>query len=382
LFVNAIRLCSGLAVVVGTLALCEPALATGGTMHVELCRLSDGSPSPSPATKSWTGLLYESCATGGSFGMSFGARQSGYTSFTATLTPPAGLSIVKADVWSTYSLPVSSDNAQPDAQTSWENRGTGESGNNAYDPTAPATGRVSIANPISLSMTLRCNSFGSCSNGGQWGANKMDLTVSDGNDPSISDAPADLFGAPRASGWITDATRTLRLTAGDAGAGVYRALLREGTTVHRYPLLSSPSTGCRDVDPAGTAYDFAVMQPCPTTTADYGVDVPLDRDLGDGAHDLALGLEDAAGNAVWRPAQTVRINAPGGTLPDPGVACSNGGQSGTYDDSGTCSAGSGTSSRSSPRCGVCEQMATGRRLCVDTPRRWLRGRARLITKVA
>lgn len=326
----------GLAAAVAFAALLLPRSAEAGTYKVQMCRLADGSPAP---VNGWSGLTHDTCPTGGSFGLTWPNGAGVGASATATLTVPANVAIVRADLWRSFAAPVSWQTAQPRVQSTWETRGwqgggyLGDADDLPYNPARP-TDRLEAHAPSGLSLGLQCLWSGdatpnACTGLVAYRAYKLDLHMADGVAPQVTRAPS---GPLLHDGWLTDATAAMTIGASDVGAGAYRAFVRIGSTT-RYARLGA-GAACLDADPdAGTAYDFDRMVPCATADATYTPTFDL-AGIGDGTHTgVTIGIEDAAGNErVALTGRTLRINAPGGALPDPGTPCPGG----VHDEAGAC----------------------------------------------
>lgn len=314
-----------------------PPVARAGDLHVHAGQLPDGT---ATTVGPWSGLSMNAPGGIGTFGAALGHVGQG-TSTTATLVPPADLSIATATILRTFEAPVSADHSQPQIQSTWELRGypyTGISGQGGYLGDSGA-GTVTVSAPSSLSIRLACVNFdgvaGSCP-GATYGVQRLDLVLHDDDAPAVSGG----LSGPLvdAAGWQTGASAALRVVASDVGSGVYRAFIREGSRTW-YAAADPASIRCRDAVPANaTAYDFVpsalTLVPCSTAATQYDPTFDLTA-LGDGAHTVALGIEDAGGNErTVLTGQSLRINAPGGSLPDPGTACAGG----AYDESGVCQA--------------------------------------------
>jgi hypothetical protein len=323
----------------GAAAVGVPAHAEGGVALLEVGRLSDGTPTNVNPATILTDLDYNEGA-GGRFGVTAPART---TSHTFTFTPPAGTSIVSARVWprvvasgwpaiGTYSTVTSS----------WGTWNVGGNPGTADVNGLWAQGGSGMTVGVVASLFASANQPSSGSGTEQTGyfyADKLDVELNDASAPSVDEAPAgdQLFGTPGASGWYTAATLPVTLKASDAGLGVRWLLIKDGATVHRIAL---PSTGasCATKDANDTAHGgdvYTAKVPCPTATATYTVGVDMTT-LGDGVRSLQLGVMDASGRTSYGAAYSVKVNAPGGALPDPGDACAGG----SYDDAGVCRAGS------------------------------------------
>jgi hypothetical protein len=98
--------------------------------------------------------------------------------------------------------------------------------------------------------------------------------------------------------------------AADAGGGVYRSILEIDGVEATRAVVDGNDGRCGDVEPdTADAYEFAAPRPCPLTAAGS---VEFDSaTLTDGAHTIALRVEDAAGNLSAPVQRTVTThNAP------------------------------------------------------------------------
>ncbi len=319
-----------------------PATAAPGQLTQYLLALPDGTPSPAGP---WI-------ATGGSGGFNGGTLNGGPLQMDlpagagqswnrgAQLSPPAGLTFATARANRRFEAPAGSALLQPQIITTWEARGDVDSvpgyGGDVDD------GWVAATNPSSLSVQIRCaNTVGgydpapNCTPASFWLLRRLELSLADAVAPTAS---VDGSGGALLDGtWQTVAAQTATLRGSDVGSGVYRYFLRDGVTTI-YALADPASATCRDARPGvGDAYEFTAtttsLVPCKTTDRSYAPTFAL-TSLGDGTHTgLTLGVEDASGReTVIDAALTLRINAPGGSLADPGTPCTNG----TTDESGAC----------------------------------------------
>ena len=294
--------------------------ASAGTFKEYLGAKPDGTP---VAAGPWSNLTHGNIS-GGPFGASMGEVSAPWST-TATLAAPPNMTIASAWADRHLSAPVSGAVHQPRITTTWETRGwTG--GGYAGDS---GSGPVSINNPASLSITVSCESGmgGSdpaprCTGGGYWYADRMELTLRDDDAPSA--ALANGGGEILDGEWKTSPNVEFELTASDSGGGVYRAFVRDATTTY-YTSIDASNARCQDARPGvGDAYEFVAsttsLVPCRTANQAYTPTFDLSP-LGDGSHTgLSFGVEDAAGNeAIIASNRTVRLNLPGGDLPDPGT---------------------------------------------------------------
>lgn len=322
--------------VAGILAMAATASAspTTGSLTSYLGTKPDGTGTPAGP---WTGVNYGSLS-GGNFGVTMPADAPLDWSQQATLTIPADLSHQQSSVDRVFDAPVSWAVYQPRIITTWETRGM-VPGYGYVGDSGSGTVQVSGARS-SLSMRVFCEYFyGSdaaprCTGGGYWYVRRMELVLGDQFAPTAT--LTDDGGGLLADGWITSATSNLTVTASDRGSGAYRAFFRTSGTTH-HALLAPASPTCKDIRPEiGDDYEFAAstssLVPCLTAQRDYTPEFDLAA-IGDGTHTGTLGIEDASGReAIIGTGYTIRINAPDGTLADPGTPCENG----THDASGTC----------------------------------------------
>lgn len=302
-------------------AACD-AQAASGDLHVHSGTLPDGT---AAVVGPWSGLTSNAPGGTGPYGVAADSMGHGHSA-TATLSPPPNLVFARATAYRSFAAPASADYSQPQITTTWESLGW------PYNPVSgggyagvSGSGMVSANNPPSLSARIACVYFtdpvGSCTGGASYVFAQLDLTLNDPEGPTVSGA---MTGELLDGSWKTAAGGEVRFTAADAGSGVYRAWLREGSTTH-YALVDPSNPRCRDAYTANASpYDFVPsalsLVPCRTASADYAPVFDLTA-LGDGVHSgVALGIEDAGGNErTVLTNRTLRINAPGGTLPDEGA---------------------------------------------------------------
>lgn len=321
------------------LVLAPPALGAGQYLQY-LGTLPSGAPAPAGPWQDVGihGGLNHGTRAGGAFGVQLPADAGlGHEQRTVLAAPP-NLSFSSAWVDRYLGAPVSWALAQPQIQTTWENRGSwgGGYGGDADD------GPVLAGAAPGLSIAVRCASTVGgfdpsprCTGGGYWIARRIELIVADATAPSGGlDGDG---GALLAGGWLTGESASARMVASDTGSGVYRFVLRSGAASARAPADPDSPT-CRDIRPGiGVDHEFAAsatsLVPCRTASTTYAPAFDL-RDLGDGVHAGAqLVVEDASGReTVVVSGVTLRVNAPGGALADPGTPCPNG----TTGDAGEC----------------------------------------------
>lgn len=294
--------------------------ASAGTFKEYLGAKPDSTP---VAAGPWAGITYGTTA-GGPFGVAMTSPAAIGWTHTATLSPPANLTFASAMADRSFGAAVGGAVGQASIVTTWETRGyqgggfTGDSD----------SGQITVNNPASLAITLTCVSSGGtdpnprCVDGGNWYARRMELTLRDDDTPSA--ALANAGGEALDGQWKTSPNVELELTASDSGGGVYRAFVRDATTTY-YASIDPSNARCQDAQPGvGGPYEFVAattsLVPCRTVGQAYTPTLDLSP-LGDGTHaGLSFGVEDAAGNeAVIASNRTVKLNLPGGALPDPGA---------------------------------------------------------------
>jgi len=316
----------------------DPAVAAVGDLTVHSGALPDGAP---VAVGPWTGLNHNAPGGTGIYGVIMPHAPEGWAQ-TATLSAPANLTFRSATVAWRTDLPVSGDHSQPQATTTWVNRGW------PYTQTPYggfggdiAAGTSTASNPAQLSIRVACVRFdsvaGTCG-GGAFVIERGELVLHDDDAPLVTGT---ITGPLLDGTWQTSPTASITVTASDLGSGVYRAFLRTaGQTFHA--LVDPAATRCRDARPTNSSpYDFVpsalTLVPCATASTTYTPVFDLTA-LGDGVHLVSVGIEDAGGNErTVLTNRTLRINAPGGALGDPGAPCAGG----AYDVAGTCQAASG-----------------------------------------
>ena len=243
---------AGLALV--ALAGVMPAAADAGTFTIHSCKLPDGSPA---ATGGWTkqtaaaGFLQaDTCVAGESLrtemeglGMPVGSQR------LWRWAAPADTQLQGVELYRSFALAAGNAGATPtmtiDAgpQRIEQNGSSLPSGNGVasggtLSPWNHATNRLSVADPASLAanevtLTLSCigRAGASCPGTGTAGSELHLLaarfTLLDALSPSIT-----AVGGSLTTGGEKAGTQTLRFSATDAGAGIYRTFLDvDGTTV-------------------------------------------------------------------------------------------------------------------------------------------------------
>jgi hypothetical protein len=321
------------------IAFAAAAPAHGATYAVEQGTDSSGAPIASPG---WSG---KTSGASGPISVSFGNVAQG-TTVTMSLAYPGGVTVPSATVDYHYEAYVSGNYSQPQITSSVGSWGFPYTGT-TIDPNTyllgylgdTGSGTATRINPSGLYGTVSCVAGpdptpGTCGSGGLLRIDRLRMTASESTAPSILAEPASggLLGAASASGWMTSASGTLAVRASDIGSGVYLLKLREGASTVATVDADPASATCTDIDPGAAGTQFVSLSPCATSATDFSRPVTLSA-LGDGVHALRLVVVDAAGNETTSPTSyTVKINAPGGALEDPGTPCSNG----AHDDSGTC----------------------------------------------
>jgi hypothetical protein len=331
--------CAGVALAVLLAPAPSPAAADVGDLTVHSGALPDGTP---VTVGPWVGLNHNAPGGAGAYGVVMPPAAEGWVQ-TATLSPPANLTFRSATVTWRTELPVSGDHSQPQAETTWVHRGW------PYTPSPyggyngdSAAGTSTAADPSHLAIRVACVGFdsvaGSCGAGGSFVIERGELVLHDDDAPLVTGT---ITGPLLDGTWQTSPAASITVTASDLGSGVYRAFLRTaGQTFHT--LVDPAATRCRDARPTnGSPYDFVpsalTLVPCATAPTTYTPTFDLTA-LGDGVHLVSVGIEDAGGNErTVLTNRTLRINAPGGALGDPGTPCAGG----AYDVTGACQAGGG-----------------------------------------
>jgi len=328
------------AALAATLALAPAhAAAATGDLTVHTGALPDGT---AVAVGPWSGLTYNAPGGTGAYGVAMPHVGQGWAQ-TATLSAPANLSFRSATVSWRADLPASADHSQPQAETTWVNRGWPHAGGTEHGGYVGdvAGGTSTAVNPGHLSIRVACVNFdgvpGTCW-GGSFVVDRGELVLHDDDAPSVSGSIA---GPLLDGSWQTAPASSISFTASDVGSGVYRAFLRTGgQTFHA--LADPAATRCRDARPSNASpYDFVpsalTLVPCATASMTYTPTFDLTA-IGDGVHLVSVGIEDAGGNErTVLTNRTVRINTPGGALGDPGAPCPGG----AYDAAGVCRAAAG-----------------------------------------
>jgi hypothetical protein len=318
-----------------------PAAADAGTFTIHSCKLPDGSPA---ATGGWTKQTAaagfhqaDTCVAGESLrtemeglGMPVGSQRLWrWAAATDTQLQAVELyrsfTLAAGDTGATPTMTIDAGPQRIEQNGSSLPSGNGIASGGTLSPWNHATNRLSVADPASLAaneITLKLSCTGragaSCPDTGTAGSELHLLaarfTLLDALSPSIT-----AVGGSLTRGGDKSGTQTLRFSATDAGAGIYRTFLDvDGTTVAT--STPDPNTGrCADAVPANTdPYEFQDAQPCPLAVTD--VDVPLDtRTIADGAHTVQLRVEDAAGNqtSAYGPTTMVVRNTPTPVTPTP-----------------------------------------------------------------
>lgn len=329
-----------------TAAVAAPsAQADSGKALLEIGKLSDGSSAVVNPNTLLSGLTTNGGA-GGFFGVDSPSR---FNSNTFTFTPPTDTTITQSKAWNRlYAYGWPAMGTYSTITTSWGNWNVGGAPGSASVNGGFADGAGPNLSGAVASISGSANQPSSGSGTEQTGyyyLDKLDVELSDAYSPEIDAQPAtgELLGTPNASGWYTSASLAMTATASDRGLGVRYLLLKEGTTVTKYAPSALPAT-CSTKDPSAASYGgdtYTAKVPCTTPSIAYSVNVNLTA-LGDGAHSLQIGAQDAAGNQRFSPTvYSVNTNAPGANpgpgnpsgLGDPGSTGTGGC---TYQDDGSC----------------------------------------------
>lgn len=316
------------------LAGADAAPAADGAYLVQVGKLSTGAPTGVDPGSILVGVNRNE-GSGGLFGVEAPAR---FEQRMFTFHPPAHTTLVEARIWAharAYGWPAMGTYGT--LQTSWGDFNLDGQPGDVDDDRRFTTGRPPLtATTSTLWATAAMPSSGAGNDAPAWFlADKLDLVLRDDWAPELEALPSPPtapFGPTRPSGWHLEADGSLTATVSDRGSGVRYLVVRHEGVVQRYPIVPESAT-CRTFDTGQMGGDsYTTVVPCPTGSAERTVPVDLAA-FGDGEHAVEVGVQDAAGNRVWAPlAFTLRVNLPGGALPDPGTTCRNG----THDDAGTC----------------------------------------------
>jgi hypothetical protein len=262
-------------------------------------------------------------------------------SASSTLSAPSGTTFASATLTANEKQYNGWNTGQAQIYTSWVNYGyliNPPTGYGGYYETGDVVNTRTVSNTGSVSMTAQCMNGNTCNGTNALFQIKQATYVI--NDPTNPNASLTSGGGELLDGsWHTGSTAELDVTASDAQSGAYRAFFREsGTTI--YAALDPSDTRCTDaLTTNGNAYEFkagvSTLVPCKTASQTYTPVFNLIA-LGDGTHTGVVGVEDAAGNeTVIGGTRTIKVNAPGGSLNDPGTTGPGGC---VYQNDGTCSA--------------------------------------------
>jgi hypothetical protein len=277
-------------VVAAILAVSASASADSGRALIEIGRLSNGAATGVDPATLVSGLTRNDGA-GGLFGVDAPMRGAINT---FSYAPPANTAItgstaqadLRASGWPALST-------WTELHSTWGDWNVwGDPGNVAW------SGTLSAGASPSVTASAAQMTFGAGAELPGWFLlDRLAVELADAADPSLSATPASgsLFGAPSTSGWYTDATVPVTVTASDRGLGVRRLLLRDTAgRVHRIPLPGLPAS-CATKDPSTSLYGgdtYTASVPCRTAATQYVVPVDLTA-MGDGQYTLELGVMDA-----------------------------------------------------------------------------------------
>jgi hypothetical protein len=242
------------------------AAADAGRALIEIGRLSNGSSTGvDPATL--VSGLSRSDGAGGTFGVDAPMRGAINT---FSYDPPADTAItastaqadLRASGWPALST-------WTELHTTWGDWNVwGDPGDVAW------SGVLSAGASTSVTASAAQMSFGAGAELPGWFLlDRLTIELADAADPNLASTPASgaLFGAPSASGWYTDATVPVTVTASDRGLGVRRLLLRDTAgRVHRLPLPGLPGS-CATKDPSASLYGgdtYTTSVPCRTAATE------------------------------------------------------------------------------------------------------------------
>lgn len=318
--------------------LAMPPETRAGSYMVYTCRLPNGAAAP---TDGWTsdgelpGLRQtDTCTSGGSLRTEMEA-----SGFPDTFrrgwrwaAPPA-TALRELTMWRTFRLGLPNDRATPfrDILT----------GSRAIEMDASAAPPLGTGNPSGGDQTLGfhptnqvqhldlgddvievrvgCTGFAgaSCPTGGGLAAEQLifatHFRLVDLSDP----VPAPPTG-PLARGGTHQGIESVTFSASDQGGGVYRGIVEIDGVPVQTEILDANSGRCADANPAdGDPYEFVYRVPC-KLSANGTIRFDTTR-VPDGAHELRIRIEDAAGNGatVFGAAPIVVQNGPQAPTPAP-----------------------------------------------------------------
>jgi hypothetical protein len=134
------------------------------------------------------------------------------------------------------------------------------------------------------------------------------VELDDTSNPVPSTISGPLTSEPRFAGPLD-----ITLNATDTGAGVYRVLLLVDDQVAASQVIDANGGACADVNTGNSdAYEFGSQTPCKGSAGGTFTFEP--SQLPDGAHNLKVQVEDAAGNAATVVNRPVTIVAGRGAL--------------------------------------------------------------------
>ncbi|MBA3328955.1 MAG: hypothetical protein H0T43_11705 [Solirubrobacterales bacterium] len=294
-----------------------PSPVEAGSYTVYTCRLPNGAAAP---TDGWTsdgelpGLRQtDTCTNGGSLRTDMDAN-----GFSDTFrrgwrwAAPPTTNLRELTMWRTYRLGLPNERATPfrDVLT----------GSRALEMDASAAPPLGTGNPsggdqaLGFSTTNRvqhvdlrdnviqvrvgCTGFAgaSCPSGGGMAAEQLifaaHFRLEDLSDP----APGPATGA-LARGGTHQGIESVTFSASDQGSGVYRGIVEiDGLPFHT-EILDANSGRCADATPGDSdPYQFAFRVPCKSSA--NGTMRFDTTEVSDGAHELRIRVEDAAGNGA------------------------------------------------------------------------------------
>ena len=129
------------------------------------------------------------------------------------------------------------------------------------------------------------------------------VVLDDTSNPIPSTVSGSLTTEPRFAGPLD-----ITLNASDTGSGVYRVLLLVDDRVAATRVVDGNGGACADVNPSNSdPYEFGSQTPCKSAAGGTFTFDP--SRLPDGAHNLKVQIEDAAGNAATVVNRAVTIVA-------------------------------------------------------------------------
>ena len=305
-----------------------PDVAGAGTYTIHSCRFPDGSPA---STGGWSvdyrrgdALPADQCAAGGSINVRFGAgTQEAHPTAAWAFGAPPDTRIAAYEIYRHVRVHIGGDPVASE-YTLYHNRiyvfaddscnpnvcsqlGTPAS---PRDPANLVRGRGDQRVPAGETLQKllfwmtcwRSDGGGGCPRWNEPGLYiyAADITLEDSLEPAITSVGGALLSQGEVQG-----VQSIALNASDRGGGLHRTVVEVDGRVVAEKVFDPNGGHC--VPP------FSDAVPCRLSGSDQ---VPIDtRLLTDGAHEVAVRVEDAAGNATRSSTHTIRVDNEGASCP-------------------------------------------------------------------